>query len=231
MFRLPRFALLFSVLFAATLVGQAPEGDLDDNRVVDTADFAILRSCLLGPHIAPTNACVSASLDPDLDIDLKDMARFQRAFGSVGTCDYRWSSVSPDAPLDGGVTSLFVHDDGSGPALFVGGYFGNAGSLPINGIAKWNGKEWTELEGGLTGTPSGAGRPTVNAMIAHDDGSVRRCTWAASFWALGRSRPRLSLAGMDNRGRPSATSFSMVLRRSPSMTMVAGSPCMPRATR
>jgi hypothetical protein len=42
-----------------------------------------------------------------------------------------------------GIESMAVWDDGSGPALYVGGFFKIAGNTLANGIAKWNGTEWS----------------------------------------------------------------------------------------
>jgi hypothetical protein len=47
------------------------------------------------------------------------------------------------------VTSLTVFDDGNGPALYAGGTFTTAGGVPANGIAKWNGSEWSTVGDGV----------------------------------------------------------------------------------
>ena len=62
----------------------------------------------------------------------------------------------------GGVKSLAVYDDGGGPALYAGGNFTSAGSGAANGIAKWNGSDWTPLGSGASG---------VLALTVYDDGS------------------------------------------------------------
>jgi hypothetical protein len=41
--------------------------------------------------------------------------------------------------------ALKVFDDGSGPALYVGGSFASAGGLPIAGVARWDGVAWSAL--------------------------------------------------------------------------------------
>ncbi|HEX6884913.1 MAG TPA: HYR domain-containing protein [Planctomycetota bacterium] len=74
------------------------------------------------------------------------------------------TGVSGSAPL--GVASLLVHDDGSGPALYVGGHFEQAGGVLVNHIARWNGAGWSGLAGGMTG----AAVPEVTAMVAHASG-------------------------------------------------------------
>jgi hypothetical protein len=58
------------------------------------------------------------------------------------------------------VSALAVFDDGSGPALYAGGFF----SSPAQNIAKWNGLGWSSLG-------SGIGPGTVYALRVFDDGS------------------------------------------------------------
>jgi hypothetical protein len=80
-----------------------------------------------------------------------------------------WSDLSglswPGA--DGPVFALATSDDGSGPALHVGGQFTTAGGVTVNNIARWDGSEWSDLSG-----PSGTGADSiVRALAAFDDGS------------------------------------------------------------
>jgi hypothetical protein len=46
-------------------------------------------------------------------------------------------------------TAMAVHNDGSGPALFIGGNFRTAGGVFCNGIVKWDGTTWSELGAGV----------------------------------------------------------------------------------
>jgi hypothetical protein len=46
---------------------------------------------------------------------------------------------------------MTVFDDGSGPALYVGGSFTEAGGVPANNIARWDGKQWSALGVGTNG--------------------------------------------------------------------------------
>ncbi len=69
------------------------------------------------------------------------------------------------------VRSLAVFDDGSGPALYVGGYFTTAGGVTVNHIARWDGTSWSELAGpGGVGTSTGS-MSVVSALTVLDDGS------------------------------------------------------------
>jgi hypothetical protein len=80
-----------------------------------------------------------------------------------------WSALS--GPSGTGtsdwVFALAVFDEGSGPALYAGGWFLSAGGVVTNYIAKWDGTAWSALSG-----PSGNGTDNVTmALTAFDDGS------------------------------------------------------------
>jgi hypothetical protein len=67
---------------------------------------------------------------------------------------------APQQPVGAYATAVF--DDGSGPALFVGGLFSTAGGTPTGPIAKWNGTSWSGV-----GAP---GNGTVFSLAVYDDG-------------------------------------------------------------
>jgi len=77
-----------------------------------------------------------------------------------------WSALGPDAWISGGndpgVESLKAHDDGTGPALFVGGRFTQAAGQATQQIARWNGSSWSALGSGMNGE--------VTALEVYDDG-------------------------------------------------------------
>ncbi|UCG16396.1 MAG: hypothetical protein JSV19_13980 [Phycisphaerales bacterium] len=56
-------------------------GDMDDDGDVDIADYPPFEQCLLGPLTSVGPDCVCADFNGDRDVDLSDVARFQRAFG------------------------------------------------------------------------------------------------------------------------------------------------------
>lgn len=60
------------------------------------------------------------------------------------------------------VTSMVVHDDGSGPALYLSGGFTSAGGQPFNHIVRWNGTNWSAVGAGLDGLSSN--------ILVFDDG-------------------------------------------------------------
>ena len=91
------------------------------------------------------------------------------AAGGVGVSGIaKWDGQSW-SPVGGGVTgqiyALTVFDDGmgSGPALFAGGDFANAGGVAANNIAKWDGSRWSPLGDGV--------EYRVNALAVFDEGS------------------------------------------------------------
>lgn len=84
-----------------------------------------------------------------------------------------WSALGsgmsgPDGPYYVGVTELTVFDDGSGPALYVGGSFTTAGGVNASRIAKWDGTTWSPLGSGINAEQYWG---HVHALAAFDDGS------------------------------------------------------------
>ncbi|MEQ8844750.1 MAG: GC-type dockerin domain-anchored protein [Phycisphaerales bacterium] len=80
-----------------------------------------------------------------------------RAPGLARWDGQRWSAVpgldGPGLELDGRATTLEVFDDGSGPALYVGGVFTTAGGQDATSIARWDGVAWSGMDG--PGVPGG----------------------------------------------------------------------------
>ena len=66
-----------------------------------------------------------------------------------------------NTPFDGSGYALLVWDDGNGEALYVGGEFTLAGTLPANHIARWDGA-WSNF---------GGFNDNINDLVLHDDGS------------------------------------------------------------
>ena len=78
------------------------------------------------------------------------------------------------------VYSFLVWDDGTGPALYVGGAFATAGGTAVDGIARWDGREWSRLEG-----PNGGFSGGVRTMTSWDDGSGSKLYAGGVIFALG----------------------------------------------
>jgi hypothetical protein len=77
-----------------------------------------------------------------------------------------------------GIESMAVYDDGSGPALFVGGYEFHAPGQPLGNVSKWDGQQWTTVG------PRYDGRCT--SLCVFDDGSGPGLYRTGNaFWELG----------------------------------------------
>ena len=88
-----------------------------------------------------------------------------------------WSPLGGGIDTPGGVRALAAHDDGSGPALYVGGAFGAAGGAPSPYLARWNGTVWSAVGGALDGY--------VQALVVHDDGTGPALYAGGSFTHAG----------------------------------------------
>ena len=84
--------------------------------------------------------------------------QFTQAGGAPAARIARWngSQWSPlgaglPGPFTNAARALVVHDDGSGPALYVGGAFATAGSTAAASIARWDGTAWSALGSGVSG--------------------------------------------------------------------------------
>lgn len=99
-------------------------------------------------------------------------------------CVEDWVSTFGGAPgLDGDVRAMAVFDDGSGPALYVGGSFYSAGGIVANRIARWDGERWSDVGGGLISSIQlDAG---VHALAVYDDGSGPALYAAGDFVQAG----------------------------------------------
>ncbi|HEX6885160.1 MAG TPA: HYR domain-containing protein [Planctomycetota bacterium] len=78
----------------------------------------------------------------------------------------RWSALGSgidESERNEVVSALAVYDDGSGPALYVGGGFTGAGGAPASNIARWDGSSWSALGSGMNWF--------VRALAVYDDGS------------------------------------------------------------
>jgi hypothetical protein len=89
-----------------------------------------------------------------------------------------WDGASFEAVGDGsGIAGTFspvifaslIHDDGSGPALYIGGRFESVDGVPTYTVAKWDGVAWSRVGEGLRATRSPA-LFGVESMGLYDDG-------------------------------------------------------------
>jgi len=108
----------------------------------------------------------------------------------------------------GGARALSLYDDGTGAALYMGGFFAAAGGVPANRIAKWDGTKWSAVGGGITQGSH------VYALAVYDDGTGDKLYAGGLFNAMG-GVPAINLACWDGEswsavGNPGWQSFNEV---------------------
>lgn len=109
---------------------------------------------------------------------------------------------------DGWVNDFGVFDDGTGPALYAGGFFTMVGGVPFNYVAKWDGSAWSPLGSGTSGggvvqelaayrPPSGTTELYVGGSFINA-GSVevnRVAKWDGATWSDVSGRPPQGVSG------------------------------------
>ena len=88
-----------------------------------------------------------------------------------------------------GLESMAVYDDGSGPALYVGGYQFHAPGQPVGNVSKWDGEQWTTVGPLYTGR--------VRSLCVFDDGNGPGLYRASSACPDLKYFARLNVAGDD----------------------------------
>ncbi len=83
--------------------------------------------------------------------------------GSVAAQCPNWSAGLASADPDGYIAASTTFDDGSGPALYVGGQFTHIGGVAATSVARWNGSQWSNAGNGLG--------VTTFCFATFDDGS------------------------------------------------------------
>ena len=87
-----------------------------------------------------------------------------------------WSAVGAGiGGTSATIRTLCIHDDGSGPRLFVGGTFTSAGGVPAQNLAAWDGVAWS--------APSAPALLPIDALASFDDGSGPRLVAAGSQYS------------------------------------------------
>jgi hypothetical protein len=165
-----------------------PTGDFDEDGDVDLLDFGQFQLCYSGEDEPYVGECSYVDFDCDDDVDLLDFESFQLAFTEGDECPLRWAEdlfVPPLGAPNGAVRALAVFDDGSGPALYAGGYFTEAGASGAKYVAEWNGAGWSALSGPLGVGVQGSDFPVVHALCTYDDGSGPALYVGGSFTSAG----------------------------------------------
>ena len=79
---------------------------------------------------------------------------------ALSQCTPHWDDRFNYAALDGEVFASAVFDDGTGPALYIGGTFRNYLGTPLSGIARWDGQTFRPVGNLLSAT--------VRALVVWD---------------------------------------------------------------
>ena len=102
----------------------------------------------------------------------------------------RWDNVSGWSALGPGVNwggfaanarTIAAYDDGTGTALYFGGYFTHAGTTLVRFVARWNG-----VAGGWSALGSGMNQP-VHDLAVFDDGAGSKLYATGNFTDAGGS--------------------------------------------
>jgi len=94
------------------------------------------------------------------------------------------SGIGADPLWDSTVDAQLSFDDGSGPALYVGGVFAASGEVAAQGMARWKAGAWEPI-GDLVALSTGGVPARVRALHAHDAGSGPELYAAGAFRSIG----------------------------------------------
>ncbi len=114
-----------------------------------------------------------------------------RTLGKISTRNIvRWDGAAWSPLADGlgdyGARSLAWFDDGTGPALYAGGYFEAAGAVSASRLARWDGQCWHPVGRGLYFNYDDPffGYISVNSLLPFDDGHGPALFVAGHFTAI-----------------------------------------------
>jgi hypothetical protein len=99
-----------------------------------------------------------------------------------------WASLGTGAAngLNSNVNSMAVYDEGTGPALFVGGLFTTAGGLSVGRMARWS-NSWSGLgSAGLNGS--------VNTLASFATDPAGPALWVGGVFDTADARPSSNIA-------------------------------------
>jgi hypothetical protein len=124
---------------------------------------------------------------------------FSTAGGALASQVARWDGRDW-SPLGAGmaaantsVWSIIHYDEGKGPMLFAGGDFVTAGGVTVNRIARWDGRAWSDLAGGVNAEVRGA-------MAVFDDGSgAGQCLFVGGDFTTAGGTSAHNIARWDGR--------------------------------
>jgi hypothetical protein len=85
-------------------------------------------------------------------------------------------------------SDMLIWDDGTGSALYVASNYATYGGQAVGGIAKWDGKSWTELDGGVDGS--------IFTLGVYDDGNGE-ALYAGGVFTTAGGAPAYNIAKWD----------------------------------
>ena len=103
-------------------------------------------------------------------------------WSSMGRIEGVWSSSSSVS-----INALVA----SGGNIYIGGCFTSVAGVPVSGIAKWDGTNWSSLGGGVSSTNFYA--PQVNVIILGNNGDL----YAGGYFTSAGGVPTLNIARWD----------------------------------
>ncbi len=107
---------------------------------------------------------------------------------------FQFSSLAGGLARDAGAArahAFATFDDGLGPQLYVGGWFDRAGGVPASNLARWNGTEWSDVDGGAN--------HVVTVLRVHDDGTGSALFAGGLFTQVG-GQPAARIAKWSSAG-------------------------------
>ncbi len=104
--------------------------------------------------------------------------------GDEGSCVAGIDPSIGQPGLNSSVFALATYDDGTGEVLYAGGFFTLAGGNKASRLARWDGRTWQEVGGGLT-VPAGV--PSVRALLVIDEGEHDSLLVGGSFKHAGET--------------------------------------------
>lgn len=180
-----RFATSLVEFEGRMVVAGRFEWTIDGGRMNNVATWGPDGWRSLGNGFAPITVAALASFDSGTGPTLYAAGVFESVGGRSATGIARWDGTRwlPSMPPLLARGLLQVHcmtpfDDGTGPALYVGGEFFRAEfQIPASHIVRWDGGSWSSVGAGFNAP--------VHAMAIHDDGSGDSLYAAGEFTASG----------------------------------------------
>ncbi len=107
---------------------------------------------------------------------------------AAAQCEPTWQEGFAFGDVASTVYDQLVFDDGNGPALYIAGGFASAGGTSARGVARWNGKAWSALGGGVQGR--------VEALAVVEEGGLP-ILYAGGAFSMADGNPAANIARWD----------------------------------